>query len=185
MPRLTKLYTRKGDRGVTHLTSGEQVSKDEVRVKAYGSVDELSSAVGLARAFGPVSRVNELLGGIQNDLFHLGAELSTSGAKDKSGPTVRAGAVEDLEACIDELMGIVGPLENFVLPAGSPAAAALHLARSICRRAEREVVSLSRLEPVRPAALSYLNRLSDALFAMALFENKMRGRPEVYWDSRA
>ena len=185
MPRLTKLYTRKGDQGTTHLTSGEQVSKDELRVRAYGSVDELNSALGLTRASSPDSKVDELLGRVQNELFHLGAELSASGETKKEGPRIEARHVRILETDIDELMGAVGPLENFVLPAGTPAAAALHLARSICRRAERELVALSREEQVSPAALSYLNRLSDTLFAMALYENKQRGKSEVYWNSRA
>lgn len=180
MPRLTKVYTRKGDQGTTTLTSGEQVSKDELRVRAYGSVDELNSALGLTRASDPDSRLDELLGRVQNELFHLGAELSASGRMKKDGPKIEARHVRALEAEIDKLMGVVGPLENFVLPAGTPAAAALHLARSICRRAERELVALARQEQVSPVALSYLNRLSDTLFAMALYENKQRGKAEVY-----
>jgi cob(I)alamin adenosyltransferase len=185
MPRLTKLYTRKGDQGTTTLTSGEQVSKDELRVRAYGSVDELNSALGLTRASGPDSRLDELLGRVQNELFHLGAELSASAETKKDGPKIEARHVHTLEAEIDELMDAVGPLDNFVLPAGTPAAAALHLARSICRRAERDLVALSCQEQVSPVALSYLNRLSDTLFAMALYENKQRGKAEVYWNSRA
>ncbi|MGA2111162.1 MAG: cob(I)yrinic acid a,c-diamide adenosyltransferase [Anaerolineales bacterium] len=184
MPRLTKLYTGKGDQGTTHLTSGEPVSKDDLRVRAYGSVDELNSALGVARALAPGSTLDGLLGRVQNELFHLGAELSASGKAKQAGPTIEARHVQALEMEIDELMGEVGSLDNFVLPTGTPAAAALHLARSICRRAERELVAVSRREQVPPAALSYLNRLSDLLFAMALYENKKRGRSEVYWDSR-
>jgi cob(I)alamin adenosyltransferase len=185
MPRLTKLYTGKGDQGTTHLTSGEPVSKDDLRVRAYGTVDELNSALGLARAFPPGSGLDGLLGRIQNDLFHLGAELSASGETKLGGPTIEARHVRALEIEIDELMAEVGPLDNFVLPTGTPIAAGLHLARSICRRAERELVALSQRERVPPAALSYLNRLSDMLFAMALYENKKRGKSEMYWNSRA
>jgi len=148
-------------------------------------VDELNSALGLARALAPGSTLDGLLGRVQNELFHLGAQLSAAGQKTPPGPVLETRHVRELEREIDQLMAELGPLKNFVLPTGTPAAAALHLARAICRRAEREVVALARREKVPPVALPYLNRLSDLLFAMALYENKERGKSEIYWDSRA
>jgi cob(I)alamin adenosyltransferase len=187
MPKLTRIYTRKGDDGTTGLGGGQRVSKDSLRVTAYGSVDELSAAIGMALAYGVVKRLAEVLPGIQNDLFHLGSDLCFLEA-DKAQfpvPQIAARHVAALEALIDELNATVGPLDNFILPGGSVGAAHLHLARTICRRAERDVLALSREEPIGPHVLPYLNRLSDALFVMARYENRERNVGEPLWDSKA
>jgi cob(I)alamin adenosyltransferase len=186
MPRLTRLYTRKGDDGGTGLGGGQRVAKDSARVAAYGTVDELSSAIGVALALGLSRRLAEVLPAIQNDLFNLGADLCFV-EDDKQRltlPQIEQRHVEALEHLIDDLTAIVGPLENFILPGGTPGAAELHLARTICRRAERDVVALSRTEPIGRFVLAYLNRLSDALFAMARYENHERKVQERLWDSK-
>lgn len=186
MPRLTKIYTRKGDDGTTALGGGQRVPKDSLRVAAYGTIDELNSAIGLALAYGLCERLQQVLPTIQNELFHLGSDLAFL-EEDKARlqlPQIEARHVKKLENLIDELNAVVGPLENFILPGGSPGAAWLHLARTICRRAEREVVALSRQEKIGSQVLPYLNRLSDALFVMARYENKMRGVGEPLWNSR-
>jgi cob(I)alamin adenosyltransferase len=187
MPKLTRIYTRKGDDGTTGLGGGQRVSKDSLRVTAYGAVDELSAAIGMALAYGVVPRLAEVLPGIQNDLFHLGSDLCFIEA-DKAQfpvPQIEARHVAALEALIDELNAVVGPLENFILPGGSVGAAHLHLARTICRRAERDVLALSRGEAIGPHVLPYLNRLSDALFVMARYENRQRNIGEPLWDAKA
>lgn len=187
MPRLTKIYTRKGDQGTTALGGGQRVPKDALRVQVYGSVDELNSQIGVALAIGLCQRLAELLPAIQNELFHLGSDLCFLEAdKEKLQiPQIEARHVAQLEAVIDEMTAVVGPLENFILPGGSPGAAQLHVARTVCRRAEREVVTLAEQEGVGAHVISYLNRLSDALFVMARFENQARGVAEPLWDSRA
>ncbi|MGH2535930.1 MAG: cob(I)yrinic acid a,c-diamide adenosyltransferase [Candidatus Promineifilaceae bacterium] len=187
MPRLTKLYTRTGDDGSTALGSRERVGKDNPRVAAYGEVDELNSALGLALALGLVPRLMEVVPGIQNELFNLGSDLAfpPDAADVPQVPRIEARHIAALEGFIDELSAAVGPLENFILPGGAPGAAALQLARAICRRAEREVVALGRSEPLPRPALTYLNRLSDALFVMARFENHSRGVAEPLWDTHA
>jgi cob(I)alamin adenosyltransferase len=186
MPRLTKIYTRKGDGGDTALGGGQRVAKDSERVQAYGTVDELNSCLGLALAGGVVERLAELLPVVQNELFHLGSDLCFL-EEDKTRyalPQIGERHVTKLEEIIDELTAVVGPLENFILPGGSSGAAHLHLARTICRRAEREVVALSRQEAVGAHVVTYLNRLSDALFVMARYENHVRGVAEPLWNSR-
>ncbi|MDH3944777.1 MAG: cob(I)yrinic acid a,c-diamide adenosyltransferase [Anaerolineae bacterium] len=187
MPRLTKIYTRTGDDGSTSLGSKERVPKNALRVDVYGVVDELNSAIGLALAAPLSPRLAELLAPIQNQLFNLGAELAFPSEPEKEIdiPRIQAQHIEALEALIDELNEIVGPLQNFILPGGSPGAAALHLARTICRRAERLLVSLAQQETVGEQALPYLNRLSDALFVMARYENNQRGVDEPLWDPKA
>lgn len=186
MPRLTKIYTRKGDDGSTALGSNQRVPKESLRVSSYGTVDELNSAIGVAVASSLAGRLMETLPVIQNELFHLGSDLCFT-EEDKVAyqiPQMEARHVEALEKLIDELNETVGPLDNFILPGGVPGAAHLHLARTICRRAEREVTALSRDEAVGEWVLPYLNRLSDLLFVMARFENKERGIPEPLWDSK-
>jgi cob(I)alamin adenosyltransferase len=186
MPRLTKLYTRTGDEGETSLGGGQRVPKDAARVAAYGTVDELNAALGLALAAGVCPRLAEALPPIQNELFHLGADLSFVEA-DKAEqrlPQIEARHIEQLERLIDELSQAVGPLQNFILPGGALGAAHLHVARTVCRRAERAVVTLARAEPVGAHALRYLNRLSDLLFAAARYENQQRGVESPLWDSR-
>lgn len=186
VPRLTRIYTRSGDDGTTGLGGGQRVSKDSPRVAAYGTVDELNAALGLALALGLVPRLAEVLPSIQNELFHLGSDLCfvEEDKRTRAMPLIETRHVGRLEELIDEMNAVVGPLENFVLPGGAPGAAALHVARTVCRRAERDVTSLSRLESVGPAVLTYLNRLSDALFVMSRFENHQRGVPEPLWNSK-
>ncbi len=187
MPRITKVYTRTGDDGTTALAGGQRLPKDALRVDTYGTVDELNASIGVAVAAGPAEDLLEPLATIQNKLFHLGAELSLL-EEDRDrlpGPRISADDSRQLEELMDRLSESLAPLENFVLPGGTPAAAELHLARTICRRAERGVVALRRDESVSDDVLTYLNRLSDALFVMARFENTAKGVEDVLWDSRA
>lgn len=187
MPKLTKIYTRTGDDGTTALGGGQRVPKDHSRVRAYGTVDELNSHLGAALATGLADRLAEVLPSIQNELFHLGADLSFR-EEDKEKfplPQIQPRHLERLENLIDELNAVIGPLKNFILPGGSPGAAALHVARTVCRRAERDVYHLAQEEPVGKYVHAYLNRLSDALFVMARFENHAKGVPEPLWDSRS
>lgn len=184
MPRLTKIYTRTGDSGTTALGGGQRVPKDTLRVQVYGTVDELNSHLGLGLAYGLCDRLAEILPGIQNELFDVGSDLCFL-EEDKQKyplPQIEARHVAQLEEIIDELNAVVGPLQNFILPGGAPGAAALHVARTVCRRAEREVTALAREDGVGPHVLSYLNRLSDALFVMARYENHARGVPEPLWQ---
>jgi len=186
MVTLNRIYTRTGDGGTTRLSSGEPVAKDSLRVEAYGTVDETNSFLGLARlhtAADPV--LDGILARAQNDLFDLGADLATPdrGKKLEWEPLrILQSQVDRLEQEIDLLNGELSPLTSFVLPGGTPAAAALHLGRTVCRRAERLCVSLIALpdEPVSPAALKYLNRLSDLLFVAARWAND-KGAGDVLW----
>jgi cob(I)alamin adenosyltransferase len=187
VPRLTRIYTRTGDRGDTALGAGGRLPKDDPRVEVYGTVDELSSLLGVALAAGVDERLARELRRVQNELFHLGADLCVR-EQDKQarpGPRIEPRHVEALERTIDELNDELPPLANFVLPGGSLGAAHLHVARTVCRRAERLLVTLMRAEPVGEHTLPYLNRLSDALFVMARWENRRRGVADVLWDSRA
>jgi len=187
MPRITRVYTRTGDDGTTGLGGGGRVSKDSPRVEAYGTVDELNSQVGAALATGVDAGLVSDLRRIQNELFHLGADLCTPEADKERvpGPRLEERHVEALERMIDRLSAELAPLENFVLPGGSPGAAQLQLARAVCRRAERAVVALSHREAVGRQTIRYLNRLSDALFVLARYENLRRGVVDTLWDSRA
>jgi cob(I)alamin adenosyltransferase len=187
VPRITKVYTRTGDDGTTGLGGGQRVPKDSARIAAFGDVDELNSAIGAALATGVSERLAGCLTRIQNDLFHLGSDLCIL-EEDKArlpAPTIEQRHVAALEALMDELSLELSPLENFILPGGAPAAAQLHSARAVCRRAERAVIALSRIESVGGNVATYLNRLSDALFVMARYENHRRGLPDVFWQSRA
>ncbi|MGW8318447.1 MAG: cob(I)yrinic acid a,c-diamide adenosyltransferase [Candidatus Promineifilaceae bacterium] len=187
MPRLTRIYTKSGDDGTTGLGSRTRVAKDDQRVRAYGDVDELNAAIGLARSFGLDDRLQVELADVQNELFHLGSDLAFPIEVGEAAqvPRIEEGHVARLESLIDKLSAEVGPLRNFILPGGSTGASALHLARTVCRRAERQVVCLSHVETINPLNLVYLNRLSDALFVMARFENHQKSVPEPLWDSRA
>lgn len=187
MPRITKVYTRRGDDGATNLGGGQRVAKDSPRVAAFGDVDELNSLIGQALAAGLAPEIEQVLRGIQNELFNLGADLCFL-EEDKpklSLPRIGKRHVRALEEFLDRTTEQMGPLENFILPGGSPGAARLHVARAVCRRAERSLVALAAREAVGEWTLRYLNRLSDALFVMARCENRHRGRAEVLWDSRA
>jgi cob(I)alamin adenosyltransferase len=183
MPRLDRIYTRTGDEGMTGLGGGQRVPKDSLRVDTYGTVDELNSQIGVALATGLCARLTEELGLIQNELFDLGSDLATPASSQARHPvpTVETRHIEKLEHLIDELNEVVGPLANFLLPGGSPGAAQLHLARTVCRRAERLATTLARGEAIGPTVLPYLNRLSDALFVMARYENHERGVMEPLW----
>ena len=187
MPRLTKIYTRTGDDGSTALGSRTRVPKDHLRVRAYGDVDELNALLGLSLAQSLDPLLQKRLAGIQNELFHLGSDLAfpLDEAAKYEGPRTDQHHIDALEGLIDQLNETLKPLENFILPGGSPGAASLQVARAVCRRAERSLVSLAREEDFRPENLTYLNRLSDALFVMARFENFKRGINEPLWDSRA
>lgn len=184
MPHLTKIYTRTGDKGMTSLGSRQRVPKESLRVAAYGTVDELNSYLGVAIAHGLTPRLLDVLPVIQNELFHLGSDLAFL-EEDKQKyniPQIEERHVQKLEALIDELTAVVGPLANFILPGGTTGSAHLHVARTVCRRAERETAALSRTETVNPHTLTYLNRLSDALFVMARYENHEQGVPEPLWN---
>jgi cob(I)alamin adenosyltransferase len=180
MVYLSRIYTRTGDQGQTALGDGSRVPKDHARVTAYGSVDELNAVLGLLLAVEPAEV--ELLRGIQNDLFDLGADLCVPHASDPDGRRlrVRPGQAARLEAAIDRLNAALAPLSSFVLPGGRPAAAWCHLARTVCRRAERDVVTLARDEPINPQVIVYLNRLSDLLFVLARVYNG-NGRDDLLW----
>jgi cob(I)alamin adenosyltransferase len=195
MVKLNKIYTRTGDDGTTGLGNGERRAKFDRRVAAYGEVDETNSAIGLARIATFSSRhadlalIDAMLKRIQNDLFDLGADLCVPALKKvESGKAARpplrivASQVAQLEAAIDQLNADLSPLNSFVLPGGTPAAAALHQARTICRRAERQIVELAAIEgeSVGAPAIAYINRLSDFLFVAARFAND-RGKDDILW----
>lgn len=186
MPKITKVYTRTGDDGTTALGGGQRVPKDTVRIRAYGTVDELNSVLGAAVAAGLSDRLTEAFATIQNDLFHLGSDLCIL-EEDKERmpvPRIETRHVEFLEQTIDALQEDLEPLTNFILPGGCLGAAQLHVGRTVCRRAERLVIELRREEPVGEHVVHYLNRLSDLLFVMARWENHERGHADVTWDSR-
>lgn len=187
MPKLNKIYTRTGDDGSTSLGNRERVAKDDARVEAFGSVDEANALVGLALAEKLSEPLPKMLGTIQNELFHLGSDLAfpQDTGKQMAVPRIEQQHIDALETFIDALNESLGPLENFILPGGSSGAATLQVARAVCRRAERNLVSLAAKEEVSPFAMTYLNRLSDALFVMARYENKQQGVDEPLWDSRA
>jgi cob(I)alamin adenosyltransferase len=187
MPRITRVYTRAGDEGTTSLGGGQRVSKSAPRIVAYGTVDELNSQIGVALAGDLVADLAEPLQRIQNELFHLGADLCILEADKgrRPGPQIEERHVAALEELMDRLSEELEPLENFILPGGSAGAAQLHVARGVCRRAERQVVALAEQEKVGPCTVKYLNRLSDALFVMARYENHRRGVEDILWDSRA
>ena len=186
MPRITKVVTRTGDDGTTALGSGQRVPKNAPRIAAYGTVDELNAQIGVALASQPADELAAGLRQMQNDLFHLGADLCIPEAEKARhpGPRIDARHVAALEQLIEHLNAQLPPLKNFVLPGGCPGAACLQVARTVCRRAEREVVALAQQEPVGSHAIQYLNRLSDALFVMARYRNKLAGIAEPEWNSR-
>ena len=178
--RLTKIYTRGGDAGETSLGDGSRVSKLDARIAAYGTVDELNSAVGLTLAADCPDDMRAVLGRVQNELFDLGADLSVP-MVDDARLRVTKEQVDALERDCDGFNAELPELRSFVLPGGSEAAARLHLARTICRRAEREALAASGLYTVNPLALVYLNRLSDLLFIFARAANAAAGREEPLW----
>jgi len=189
--RISKVYTRTGDDGKTRLAGGQRVWKDHVRVEAYGTVDELNAAVGVVRAFNAgdagaspaAARLEAELRWIQNKLFDAGGILATaSGQTFKNMPRVTSQDVARLERLMDECQRDLKPLEEFLLPGGGQVASLLHLARTVCRRAERLCVSLARKEQVDAAVIEFLNRLSDTLFVLARWIATKQGEPEVLWE---
>lgn len=179
-----KIYTKTGDAGATGLFGGPRVSKSDRRVEAYGEVDELNAALGVVRAQVEDPELDGHLARIQDELFCVGSELATpADAKARSAiPAVEPRWVERLERSIDAFEAELPPLRQFVLPGGTRTAAALHLARCVCRRAERRVVALAAEAAVAPAVLAYLNRLSDWLFVAARVANLRAGKAEIPWD---
>ncbi|MGB0679029.1 MAG: cob(I)yrinic acid a,c-diamide adenosyltransferase [Polyangiales bacterium] len=181
-----KIYTRHGDDGTTGLLGGVRASKAATQVCAYGSVDELNALLGWAHAAGEVpADVEAQLGAVQHDLFRLGAELATATDGGRTPPFMPLGSaeIEALETAIDRLEEGLSPLQHFILPGGSELGARLHLARTQCRRVERDVVAWATSAPVRPEVLAYLNRLSDWLFVAARCCNSFAGVAEVPWQA--
>ena len=175
--RLTKIYTRTGDDGTTGLADGSRIAKDAPRIEAIGTVDELNSVIGVLLAEDLPAGVRTLLNDVQNDLFDLGGELSVP------GHTIMSEAhSKRLEDALDEFNAKLPALKEFILPGGSRAASLAHLARTVCRRAERTLVALSKTDPLAPALLPYLNRLSDLLFVLARVLNRHAGGDDVYWQ---
>jgi len=180
MVKLTRIYTRGGDKGETSLGDGSRVRKDALRVETFGTVDEANAAIGLARLH-TKGEADSMLAAIQNDLFDLGADLCRPESETKTAAQRIAEAqVKRLEAEIDFMNGALAPLNSFILPGGGAASAYLHFARTVVRRAERLMVALGAEEPVNPAAIRYANRLSDHLFVMARYLNK-KGKADVLW----
>jgi cob(I)alamin adenosyltransferase len=174
--RLSKIYTRTGDKGTTGLGDGSRVEKDNLRVEAFGAVDELNSAIGLVLATTLPKNIQSIFNRVQHELFDLGGELCMPGTR-----LIPGSYVDDLEARLDQLNENLPPLKDFILPGGSESAARCHLARTICRRAERRVVTLARAEEVNEATIRYLNRLSDFLFVAARVLVRADGGAEVLW----
>ncbi|HLY24803.1 MAG TPA: cob(I)yrinic acid a,c-diamide adenosyltransferase [Aggregatilineales bacterium] len=179
-----KIYTRTGDEGQTSLFAGGRASKDSRRLHAYGTVDELNSMIGLVLAQDVSDDVSVWLNEIQNDLFVVGSDLATPlDAEAKWITRVSEAEATRLEHEIDQMDEQLTELRSFILPGGTPGAAALHVARTVCRRAERWTVAVAEHEAINPAVLQYLNRLSDWLFTAARYENRMAGREETTWQS--
>ena len=180
-----KIYTKTGDKGETGLFGGGRVSKSHPRVEAYGDIDELNAVIGLARSIEMMPRIDEVLAPVQRDLFSLGALLATPN-HDKVKQQLEKARIDDtriseLERAIDDGEAELEPLTAFILPGGTPKSAALHVARTVCRRAERKVISLGSEVDVPPVVVKYLNRLSDLLFVLARVANRRAGAPEVIW----
>ena len=183
MVKLDKIYTRGGDKGQTSLGNGARVAKHDARVAAYGTVDECNSVLGLARLHtGDDGKSDAVLTRIQNDLFDVGADLCTPHEEDPKWPPLRVSQaqVDRLEAEIDAMNASIPPLKSFILPGGSPVSSWLHLARTVARRAERDMTALADSEEVNPLAIAYINRLSDHLFVMARAKNS-DGADDVLW----
>ncbi len=178
-----KIYTRTGDAGETSLFGGSRVPKDDPRIEAYGTIDELNSCLGAARASWPSSPIDAQLHDVQSDLFAIGAYLASPGSDRFHG--VSASRVDGLERAIDAMDAQLPELKQFVVPGGSPAAAQLHVARTVCRRAERRVIALGESSAAMRITMTYLNRLSDYLFVAARFANLRHGIEDVPWKQGA
>src|SRR5262245_61145762 len=189
--RITKVYTRTGDKGFTKLVGGKKVAKDAARIESYGALDELNSVLGLARVFNDdlkdrfpaAQRLDDIFRRLQNELFDLGSELATPSDFSYEG-MFRVGdeEVKALEQLIDELQKDLAPLNSFILPGGGKVGGFLHQARTVCRRAERDILRLSREEELSPHPLKYVNRLSDLLFVLSRWVSKHLGEPEYLWE---
>lgn len=189
--RITKVYTRTGDKGFTKLVGGKKVPKDATRIEAYGTIDELNSVLGLARVFNDdlrdrlpaAQRLDEIFRRLQNELFDLGSELATPPEFSYEGMfRVSDDEVKSLERLIDELQKDLSPLSSFILPGGGKVGGFLHQARTVCRRAERDILRLSREEELSPHPLKYVNRLSDLFFVLSRWVSKNLGEPEYLWE---
>ncbi len=189
--RITKVYTRTGDAGKTRLAGGQQVWKDSLRVEAYGTVDELNSSIGIVRVLNSetqggnkqAGQLEDELRWVQNKLFDVGSILATApGQTFRNMPQVMANDVTRLEKMIDRCQKTLEPLKEFILPGGGKVSSFLHQARTICRRAERLCVALSKTEPVDPQIIKFINRLSDTLFVLARWVAKTQGEPEFLWE---
>lgn len=176
-----KIYTRSGDAGSTGLFGGPRVSKDDRRIEAYGTVDELNAALGLARCAGVSAEIDQELDRIQHELFSIGGELAAPDPSKHGLCVIDQGHIQYLESLIDRHDSVLPELKHFILPGGSEAASRLHLARAICRRAERRVVSLASEAEISESAIIYLNRLSDYLFVLSRVANREANVPEVTW----
>jgi len=178
-----KIYTRRGDQGHTSLFSGERVGKDLPRVATYGTLDELNSVLGIALSFSQNKSIRKILLSLQHKLFKAGADLATTSSQKRRIDRIKETDWRQLETIIDELQGEIPTLKVFILPGGSSGAALIHLGRVICRRAERQLVALMKLDQdVNSELLIYLNRLSDLLFVMARYENNFEGGREDIWQ---
>ncbi len=184
---MAKIYTKKGDQGTTCLVSGETVDKSHTRLDSYGTLDELNSYIGYARLeLKNISKLDPLLFEIQNDLFNIGSQLANTDPNIKSKlPNIFDKDVLKLEKCIDELTEELPDLKNFILPGGTKASGLLHIARTVCRRAERIIIKLkTENNPIDPLFIQYINRLSDLLFVMARYANKTHNVPDVEWTHK-
>jgi len=192
MARVTRIYTRSGDDGTTGLVGGQRVAKSDPRIACFGAVDECSSVIGLARralADGPADErtafLDSLLAWTQDALFNLGSDLATLPKDRREGmPRIDQSDVDALETSIDRMQRDLEPLDNFIHSGGSYAGGFLHLARTVCRRAERSLVQLAADEPVEPVVMRYVNRLSDALFVWARWVNHVLGESEHHWNPK-
>jgi cob(I)alamin adenosyltransferase len=189
--RITKVYTRTGDKGFTKLVGGKKVAKDAARIESYGTLDELNSVLGLARVFNDdlkdrlpaAQRLDDIFRRLQNELFDLGSELATPPDFSYEGMfTVGDAEVKTLERLIDELQKDLAPLNSFILPGGGKVSGFLHQARTVCRRAERDILRLMREESISEWPLKYVNRLSDLLFVLSRWVSKNLGEPEYLWE---
>ena len=188
--RITKVYTRHGDKGQTHLVGGRRVAKDDLRIESYGTIDELNAILGIVRAFNDeataapaTKRLDQILRQVQNELFDLGSELATPPDAVWKG-MIRIGPeqITVLERTIDECQADLAPLKSCILPGGGSIAAFLHQARTVCRRAERDILRLMHREPIGESVLGYVNRLSDLLFVLSRWMSRAQGEPEYLWE---
>ncbi|MCA9229929.1 MAG: cob(I)yrinic acid a,c-diamide adenosyltransferase [Planctomycetales bacterium] len=179
-----KIYTRSGDQGLTSLFGGGRVTKCDARIEAYGTIDELNATLGVARSLGVSPPIDEILHLLQNQLFDLGAELANPRAADQPAGLLQDNDVAQLEAFIDSSEADLPELKNFILPGGATGASLLHLARCVCRRAEREIVALSQVAPVRETVIKYMNRTGDLLFVLARAANAAVGVDDTLWQKQ-